>query len=276
MPLPLVPQQLCEFVRARGVVVLALAWGLAGCAYQAAPAVPEVPVAAAAETQRQRLAQTRLQLAALHFEEGRAAVAQGEIAQALQADPHNVDAYNLQGWVALSQQDTQAAGDSFAQALALRPDDAETLYNLAWLQCQQKQFEQAQTYFEQALAAPRKSGQSLVRIWLAKGVCLREMGQLAHAVAALEKAQALEPEHPVVAYNFADALLAQGQAERARFYVRRVNNGPWASAPSLWLGIQVERSLGDRIAVQQLADQLHKRFPDSKEWQRFEQGALDD
>ena len=44
----------------------------------------------------------------------------------------------------------------------------------------------------------------------------------------------------------------------------------------LWLGIKVERSLGDRVAMRQLADQLHKRFPDSKEWQRFERGAFDD
>ncbi len=41
----------------------------------------------AAEVEVHRLAKTRLQLAALHFEEGRAEVALGEVAQALQAYP---------------------------------------------------------------------------------------------------------------------------------------------------------------------------------------------
>ncbi len=105
---------------------------------------------------------------------------------------------------------------------------------------------------------------------------MQQAGKPGDALHALEKAHEIEPGSPAVAYNFANALHARGDTERARFYVRRINNGQWASAPSLWLGIKVERSLGDRVAMRQLADQLHKRFPDSKEWQRFEQGAFDD
>ncbi|QTX19539.1 tetratricopeptide repeat protein [Comamonas aquatica] len=249
---------------------------LAGCVSTPAAVKPEAIPGSAAETEVHRLAKTRLQLAALHFEEGRAEVALGEIAQALQAYPRYVDAFNLQGWIYLSLQDYKNAHQSFVQALALRPGDADSLYNLGWVQCLQKQFAVADGNFDAALGAPRVSGQSVARIWLAKGVCLRQAGQIDKALQALEKANEIEPGSPAVAYNFADALLAQGEAERARFYVRRINNGQWASAQSLWLGIKVERSLGDRVAMRQLADQLHKRFPDSKEWQRFERGAFDD
>ena len=266
------------FVKARWAVGgwVAACW-LAGCAVTGGGAVaPEAIPGSAAEAEVHRLAKTRLQLAALHFEEGRAEVALGEVAQALQAYPRYVDAYNLKGWIHMSLQDYKAANDSFVQALALRPGEADTLYNLGWLQCQQKQYALADRNLDAALAAPRSSGQSVARIWLAKGVCLRDAGQTAAALQALEKAHELEPGNPAVAYNFANALHAQGNAERARFYVRRINNGQWASAASLWLGIKVERSLGDHIAMRQLADQLHKRFPESKEWQRFEQGAFDD
>jgi len=249
---------------------------LTGCMTGAGTVRPEEIPGSAAETEVHRLAKTRLQLAALHFEEGRAEVALGEIAQSLQTYPRYVDAYNLKGWIHMSLQDYKNANDSFVQALALRPGDADTLYNLGWLQCQQKQFAQADRNLDAALEAPRTSGQSVSRLWLAKGVCLRQSGQLDLAVSALEKAHEIDPGNPAVAYNFADALHAQGHTQRARFYVRRINNGQWASAQSLWLGIKVERSLGDPIAMRQLADQLHKRFPDSKEWQRFERGAFDD
>ena len=276
MPTPLVPiKQL--FSKARWAVggVMA-AWLLSGCVASGSVVPPQAIAGSAADAEVNRLAITRLQLAALHFEEGRAEVALGEVAQALQVHPRYVDAYNLKGWIHMSLQDYKAANDSFVQALALRPGDAETLYNLGWLQCQQKQFSLADRNLEAALSAPRSSGQSVSRIWLAKGVCLRQAGQGELALQALEKAHEIEPGSPVVAYNFADVLYAQGNAERARFYVRRVNNGQWASAASLWLGIKVERSLGDRVAMRQLADQLHKRFPDSKEWQRFERGTFDD
>ena len=223
-----------------------------------------------------RLAQTRLELAALHFEEGRQDVALSEVALALQAHPAYVDAYHLQGWIYLSLQDYERAGDSFRRALDLRPGDADGLYNLGWLQCQLQDFAEADRNFDAALRAPRSSHTSVARLWLAKGVCLRQAGQLDVAALALEKALEFEPDNATVAYNFADVLYAQGNAERARFYARGINNGQWSSAASLWLGIKVERSLGDRIAMRQLADQLHKRFPGSKEWRWFERGAFDD
>lgn len=276
MPTPFIPmKQILSKARwAVGGVVAA--WLLSGCVASGSVVPPEAVAGSAAEAEVHRLAVTRLQLAALHFEEGRAEVALGEVGQALQAHPRYVDAYNLKGWIHMSLQNYPAAHDSFVQALALRPGDADTLYNLGWLQCQQKQFALADRNLEAALSAPRSSGQSVSRIWLAKGVCLRQSGQVEAALQALEKAHEIDPGNPAVAYNFADLLYAQGQAERARFYVRRINNGQWASAASLWLGVKVERRLGDRIAMRQLADQLHKRFPDSKEWQRFERGAFDD
>lgn len=249
---------------------------LAGCASTGRGLPSEGQPGSAAEAEVHRLAQTRLQLAAMHFEEGRADVALGEVAQALQASPRYPDAYNLKGWIHMSLQDYPAAHESFAQALVLRPGSADALYNMGWLLCQQKQFAQADRNFDAALVAPRMTGQSVAQIWLAKGVCLRDAGQGAAALKALEQAYEMEPGSPAVAYNFANALHSQGETERARFYVRRINNGQWSSAQSLWLGIKVERRLGDQVAMRQLADQLHKRFPDSKEWQRFEQGAFDD
>lgn len=252
-----------------------LACTLVGCAASGS-VKPEDVAGSAAEAEVHRLAKTRLQLAALHFEEGRVEVALGEVAQALQAYPRYVDAFNLKGWMHMSQRDLEAAQQSFAQALSLRPNDADTLYNVGWLQCQQKKFTLADRSFAAALEAPRSIGATSLRTWLAKGVCLRQAGQLEPALQALGKANEIDPSNPAVAYSFSEALYSVGQTERARFYVRRMNNGSWATAESLWLGVKIERSLGDSVAMRQLADQLNKRFPNSKEWQWFERGAFDE
>ena len=42
------------------------------------------------------------------------------------------------------------------------------------------------------------------------------------------------------------------------------------------LGIKIERGLGDTVAVRQLAEQLRKRFPDSRELSALERGAFND
>ena len=272
LPVPIV-QIMSKAHRALWVGLAACA--LLGCAASGTVKPEDVP-GSAAEAEVHRLAKTRLQLAALHFEEGRVDVALGEVTQALQAYPRYVDAFNLKGWIHLSQRDFEAANDSFVRALALRPNDTDTLYNLGWLQCQQKKFALADSNFTASLEAPRAGGASMVRAWLAKGVCLRQAGKPEQALAALEKAHEMDPSNPAIVYNFSEALYTLGQSERARFYVRRLNNGQWASAESLWLGMKIERRLGDGVAMRQLADQLNKRFPNSKEWQRFERGAFDE
>ena len=42
------------------------------------------------------------------------------------------------------------------------------------------------------------------------------------------------------------------------------------------LGIKVERRMNDRTAMDQLGDQLRKRFPQSKERQAYDRGAFDE
>ena len=73
------------------------------------------------------------------------------------------------------------------------------------------------------------------------------------------------------------SLLAQRQDwSRAQFYVRRVNNGPSANAETLWLGVKIERRLGNREAMAQLGGQLQRRFPQSREAVAYERGNFDD
>jgi type IV pilus assembly protein PilF len=58
--------------------------------------------------------------------------------------------------------------------------------------------------------------------------------------------------------------------------LRRLNNSEFANAETLWLGIKVERRLNSREAMDQLADQLRKRFAQSKELAAYNRGAFDE
>lgn len=250
---------------------------LAGCATTTEPAPGAVVTApSTTEAAAVRLAETRLQLAGLYYQDGQHQVALEEVGRALQANPRYVDAYNLQGWVYLGLKDFAQADASFAKAHALRPNDPHTQYNQAWSWCQQRQFVRASTAFDAVLGSPAQVDDVRPRAWLAKGVCLRDAGDQAGAAQAFMQAFEADPSNPVAALHYAQSLYEQGQSERARFYIRRLNNSEHASAASLWLGVKVERVLGDAVAMRQLSDQLNRRFPDTREAHRLERGAFDE
>ena len=112
--------------------------------------------------------------------------------------------------------------------------------------------------------------------WMAMGLCQVKAGQRMEAESSLQRSYELDPSNPVTGYNLALLLFQRGESIRSQFYIRRINNGDLANAESLWLGIKVERRLGNRDAVAQLAAQLRKRFSESKELALFDRGAFDE
>jgi type IV pilus assembly protein PilF len=219
-------------------------------------------------------ARLRLALATGYFEQAQYAVALEEVTLALQAAPQSVEALNLRGLTLMRLSQPVAAQQSLEQALRLKPQDADTLHNLAWLRCQQGQFALADQGFEQALAQPGYTRSAVS--WTSRGLCQLRAGQHESALQSLLRAQALKPEQALVTYNLGWILWRQGDFSRAQSYTRALNNSPQANAESLWLGLRVERALGQTQSVAQLADQLKKRYPMSAELQAYERGAFDE
>lgn len=252
-----------------------LAGALWGCASTSTTHVSEVKTTASVDSgnvDTARRARIRMELAANYLQAGQPQVALGEVEQALAAEPRNADAYNLQGLVLMALQDYAAAQASLERSLALQPGDPRTLHNVGWLQCQQGRYAPGIALLDQVLQTPRYTEHG--KTFMAKAMCQRQSGDLAAAEQTFFQAYEMDAGNPMIAYHLADLLFKRQEVERARFYIRRLNNGEYANAESLWLGIRVERAMGDTSAMRQLAGQLQRRFPDSKEWQRYEQGAF--
>ncbi|WP_295371430.1 type IV pilus biogenesis/stability protein PilW [uncultured Pseudacidovorax sp.] len=224
--------------------------------------------------QAKRRAQLRLQLALGYFEQGQNQVALEEIGNALAADPSLGAAYNLRGLVYMRLDDPAQAEDSFRRAVALNPRDGDALHNYGWLMCQQKRYADAVQRFGAALAVP--GYRDAARTWMTQGVCQMQAGDSAGAQRSLMQAYELDSANPVVGYNLALLLYQRRDDVRAQFYIRRVNNGPSANAESLWLGMRIERRLGNAEAVSQLGMQLRRRFPDARETLAYERGNFND
>jgi type IV pilus assembly protein PilF len=226
------------------------------------------------EPEARKRARLRLELASGYFNEGKTTVALDEIKQALTNDPNFGEAFNLRGLIYMRLNDMRLAEDSFRRAIALNPRDANSAHNFGWMLCQQQRFPESFTYFKQALSVPLYGEQS--KTLMAQGLCELAAGQKGEAERSLARAYELDASNPIVGYNLASILYDRAEYPRAQFYIRRLNNGDYANAETLWLGIKVERRLGDSVALQQLAGQLKRRFPQSREQASYEKGAFNE
>ena len=226
-----------------------------------------------ASSAARKSAQAHLQLAASYLENQQYQVALSEAQIALQADSSYADAHDLSGMIYMATDDRERAKTHFQRAMSLKKDNASAMHNLAWLLCQERSYADADAMFERALAAPNADRPQTL---LARGVCQARAGQGGEAEETLMHAYELDTANPVTGYNLALLLFQRGDAERARFYIRRLNNSELANAESMWLGIRVERQLGNRQAMDELGEQLRRRFPDSSEFAAYEQGRFDE
>ncbi|MBU1357924.1 MAG: type IV pilus biogenesis/stability protein PilW [Gammaproteobacteria bacterium] len=265
---------------AQALVCLAAASMLAGCATKGGTSVASTAgngadiITASDETNARKRAKLRLELAVGYFQQGQTTVALDEVKQSLTSDPTFADAYNLRGLIYMRLNDAGLAEDSFRRAIALTPREPNTLHNYGWLLCQEGRYGDSAEQFSAALAVPNYTDRA--KTLMAQGVCQLRAGQRAEAEKSLLQAYELDTGNPVIGFNLASLLAQREDWSRAQFYIRRVNNSPAANAESLWLGIKVERRLNNREALAQLANQLQRRFPQSREAIAYERGNFNE
>lgn len=227
------------------------------------------------QTDADRRANVRLELAAAYFGRGQNTTALDEVKQALQADPNLVDGYNLRGLIYGAMAENSLAEDSFRRALQLDARNAGALHNYGWFLCQLRRYAEAEQQFAQALALPGYL--DMQRTLLAQGVCQARNNLWADAERTLSRAYELDPSNPATAMNLSELLYRRGEYERARFYVRRVNAVEnLVNAQTLWLAARIENKLGQTALVQSLGAQLRDRFPQSPETLQFEKGLFNE
>ena len=252
--------------------------GLVGCASGPASSTPTATksdlVTESDEPENRTRARRYLTLAILYFNDGKTTVALDTLKQSIAADPNWFEAYSLRGLIYTRLNDIPLAEDSFKRALSLNPASAAVQHNYGRMLCKQSRVTEALALFRSALANPAYGERA--KTWMAQGECQLEAGQRTEAETSFLRSYELDAANPFTGYNLALLLFQRGELQRAQFYTRRLNNSESANAESLWLGIKVERKLENRDAQAQLAVQLKKRFPQSREFLAFERGAFDE
>lgn len=247
---------------------------LAGCASNPSAGSQNEIATSSDQTENQKRAAIRLQLAIGYYEQRQMETALDEVKQALQADANYADAYSVRGLIYMDMGQNKLAEESFLQAIRLAPNNPDFNNNYGWFLCQSGRERQAIGYFEAALKNP--AYQSPAKAMNNAGRCSLQLKDKVAAERFLLEAFKLDPTDPATNVNLGRLYYDKRDYERARFYTGRVTKSDGVSPDALWLAIRIERKLGDRASEASLATQLRRRHPNSAEFAAYQRGAFDE
>lgn len=241
-------------------------------------ATPDTPPAelrtASDQTENEKRARIRLQLAVGYYEQRQMEVALDEVKKALNADPKLADAYSMRALIYMEMNQNRLAEENFLQALRLSPNHSDYQNNYGWFLCRNGKERQAIDYFGKAVQT-RALG-SATKALNNAGVCSLKLNDRAAAEKYFNQAFQAEPGNLQTNLHLARFYYDQGDYQRARFYAKRLIKAEALTAEVLWLAIRIERKLGDRVAEGALATQLRRRHPGSAEYAAYERGAFNE
>lgn len=260
----------------RSIVVLAaLSAGLLLGACSTTPTVGEGQIKTQSDqTDTQRRAQIRLQLAVGYYEQGQFEVALDEVKQALQIDPDMAESYSMRGLIYMAMNEAKLADESFREALRRAPDNPDFSNNYGWFLCQNGRAQESIPYFEAALK--ERSYRSPSKALHNAGVCSLKLQQLDAAKQYLTRAFQLEAGNAEISANLAYTHWKLGDANQARFYLDRVQQSDMNNAQTLWTAIKVSHGLNDRQTETTLVTQLRRAYPKSPEYAAYLRGAFNE
>lgn len=210
-----------------------------------------------------KIAELNTRIAIEHLKEKDYALALEKLDKATSTDPNYADAYNTRGIVYSQIGELEKAKESFERSLRIDSDNPLTLNNYGQFLCQNGEHANGQSMFERAYTNPLYRNPEIALS--NAGTCALNQGETEKAEALFRQALEKDPRVAIALLQMASITYETGRYLPARGYLQRFSEVSRHVARSLWLGILVERELGDQDAEASYALSLEKNFPDSKE-----------
>ncbi|MGC1952875.1 MAG: type IV pilus biogenesis/stability protein PilW [Gammaproteobacteria bacterium] len=210
-----------------------------------------------------RLAELHTQLGLGYLREGRYETAWKRLSRALEIEPNYAAAHSAMALLHEQLDEPQEAEAHYRRALALTPSDSASHNNFGRFLCAQGRSTDAEAEFLKAVANPLYDAPEIA--YTNAGLCLYAGGDLGKAEGYLRRALQINPNIPVALLKMASVTLQKGHPLPARAYLQRYQALGRQSAESLWLGVRIERLLGDQNAAASYTMLLKNNFPDSNE-----------
>jgi type IV pilus assembly protein PilF len=219
------------------------------------------------QSQRGEAAAINLQIGIDYYKQGNLQLAKDKIERALEQDPHNATAHAAAGLLYDRLGEFAKAESHFSRAVALEPKNPELHNNFAVFLCRHEKYDRGEKQAMLAVADPLYKTPEVA--YLNAAYCARGAADMKLAEQYFRRALAVRPRFAPALLEMADLEFKAKNYMSARAFLERYIAVQTPSAAALWLGIRIERVLGNRSTAGDYARRLMSDYPNAEETKAF-------
>lgn len=217
-------------------------------------------------------AKYNVELGIAYMQRGELALAQEKLERAVKESPRDPEVHSALALLQERLGDRAQADHEFHEAMRLAPQDPDIANNYAVYLCRTDRVDAG---VKQLLATARNPlYRTPEAAYTNAAVCLRGQHRDAEARRALQSAIALRPGFGEAVFQLAELEMQHGELADARARIDHYIATYTATPDLLLLGVQVSKSLHDRIGQQRYEQRLRVDFPDSPETHALASSSL--
>lgn len=215
------------------------------------------------DSQATRAASVNVQLGAGYLKQGKNELALSKLNRALEQDPKLPSAHYVIAILYEHLGEFEKADTHYRRAVELAPLDPEAHNNYGTFLCGQNRLKEADAQFLAALKDPLYKTPEFA--YTNAGVCAMKIPDEVKAEGYFRQALQANPLFGSALLEMARLNFNKGNYLPARGYLQRHTEVARKSPAAMWLGVRIERALGDNVTAESYAKALKTDFPNSRE-----------
>ena len=236
------------------VMIVLMASALAGCAGN-----PD----RMGKPQPDRASDINLEIGIDHLRKGNLPQAKEKIDRSLEQNPRNAKAHMAAGLLYDRLNESKKADSHFDRAMSLDGKNPDIANNYAAFLCKNGKYERGEKVALQA--ANNLLYKTPEVAFVNAGQCARGNQDLKRAEEHYRKALTAQPRFGEALFSLAELQYEQKNYLGARAFLERYLAVSRTSPSTLWLGVRIERGLGNAATANQYSQRLKNEFPSAPE-----------
>ncbi|KAF0190369.1 MAG: type IV pilus assembly protein PilF [Gammaproteobacteria bacterium] len=235
----------------KGAVMLLIVFAVAGCA------------GTSKRDGHESAAEINAKLGLAYLQQGNAELAIEKLKKALEQDSKLASAHHYIAEAYRQSGEYDNAREHFKRALSLSSHDGAMYNNYGVFLCDAGDFKEADRAFLQAVKVHAYKEQA--DAYENAGLCALREPDLKRAEQRFRAALKLRPQQARSLLQMTEISLTDKSYLEARAFLQRYEAAAPHTARSLWLGVQIERELGNRDDATKYGNLLGEQYPDAEE-----------
>jgi len=211
-------------------------------------------------------AEINAQAASDLLRQGNPELALQKVLAALEQDPELPRAYDVAGRIYEQSGQSELAGKYFNRAVSLAPEDPSIVNNYGQHLCRLGDFKQAEQQFLHV--ATTHQGRIKAAAYANAGLCAVRIPDFDRAAQYFRAALEISPNLAIAYYQLARVYFEKKRYPQARRNFESYQRYGQHTPDTLWLGLRIERALGNSSQADTYSQILQSRFPNSEQARR--------